>query len=63
MFVRPLHPIVRDPENPPIPLPADGREVPRNAYWLRRLAKADVELVLDTEARRAIENALPEPED
>jgi hypothetical protein len=47
--------LVRDPANPPIPLPAEGAEVPRTTYWLRRLAKGDVELVNDRDALREIQ--------
>lgn len=62
MFVRPLHATVRDPANPAAPLPAEGREVPRNCYWLRRLAKGDVE---ECEEPQAPDNAAaqPPPED
>ncbi|MBN2751987.1 MAG: DUF2635 domain-containing protein [Rhodospirillaceae bacterium] len=38
---------VRDPDDPlRRPLPAEGREVPANAYWLRRLADGDVVRVM-----------------
>jgi len=34
-----------------IPLPAEGAEVPRSSYWLRRLRDRDVELVEAPRAR------------
>ena len=38
MFVKPVDDaLVRDPERGNQYLPEDGRYVPRNAYWLRRL--------------------------
>lgn len=34
---------VLDPDmTPPQPLPSEGKDVPRNAYWLRRLAAGEV---------------------
>lgn len=36
--------VVRDPARPSTPLPAEGADVPRTPYWMRRLAKGDVEL-------------------
>jgi len=34
---------VLDPgETPPAPLPAEGKAVPRSAYWLRRIKDGDV---------------------
>jgi hypothetical protein len=42
MLVKPARGLaVRDPELMDL-LPADGREVPRNDYWLRRIADGDV---------------------
>ena len=42
MFVKPAAGfVVRDPANAE-PLPADGREVPDNEYWQRRLRDGDV---------------------
>lgn len=41
--------VVRDPVTREV-LPAKGRTVPRNAYWLRRLADGDV---LDAAAKDA----------
>lgn len=42
MFVKPADGLrVLDPRHKQ-PLPADGREVPDNAYWTRRLRDGDV---------------------
>lgn len=47
--------LVRDPANPPVPLAPSGADVPKTTYWMRRLAKGDVELLQDTEALREID--------
>lgn len=42
MFVKPKPGlVVRDPESKR-PLPSEGREVPSEGYWLRRLRSGDV---------------------
>lgn len=42
MFVIPTQGIViRDPDTRQ-PIPAEGREVPKNAFWVRRLRDGDV---------------------
>jgi hypothetical protein len=42
MLVKPARGLaIRDPDLLDL-LPAEGREVPRNDYWLRRLADGDV---------------------
>lgn len=56
LFVRPGPGlIVRDPETK-APLPAEGREVPLDTYWFRRLQDGDVveeQPPVEQEARRA----------
>lgn len=42
MYVKPAEGLqVRDPRNA-VPLPAEGAEVPRSRYWVRRLRDGDV---------------------
>lgn len=45
LFVKPAPGlIVRDPASPSAaPLPAEGKAVPRDSFWLRRLEQGDVE--------------------
>jgi hypothetical protein len=49
LYLKPAHSkrlgrnhIVRQPERNGAPLPAEGASVPRNAYYLRRLAEGSV---------------------
>lgn len=44
MYVKPAikGAVVRDPANPKIPLPAEGRQVPDTTYWHRRVIQGDV---------------------
>jgi len=46
MFVKPAKEglIVRDPDEKYRPIPASGKQVKKNAYWLRRLRDGDVVL-------------------
>ena len=46
--------IVRYPTPPYAMLPAEGREVPDNQYWRRRIRDGDVEIITEHEARRAL---------
>jgi hypothetical protein len=43
MYVIPQHAIVRDPYDFSI-LPPEGKEVPDNRYWRRRLRQGDIKL-------------------
>jgi hypothetical protein len=43
---------VRDPVTMQL-LPADGRDVPKNQFWIRRLRDADVVVEAETEAEAA----------
>ena len=40
-------------------LPAEGREVPRDAYWLRRLRDRDVTLDVPRQAKATTKNPAP----
>lgn len=50
--VKPADPdaLVRVPERNFLPLPAEGADVPDNAYWRRRLRDGDVTIIADEPA-------------
>ncbi|MBP0492170.1 DUF2635 domain-containing protein [Roseomonas indoligenes] len=53
MLVKPAKGLaVRDPELNDA-LPSEGRDVPRNEYWLRRIAEGDVREVEEKPAKPA----------
>jgi hypothetical protein len=52
MFVKPkAGVVVRDPVTRE-PLPASGREVPENDYWMRRLRDGDIETAAPARASK-----------
>ena len=56
IFVRPINNlIVRDPVTN-LPLPAEGKSVPLNTYWARRLKDHSIEQIEETKKSLTIKN-------
>lgn len=57
VFVKPADGMkVRFPDNPAKLLPAEGDDVPRNAFWIRRLADGSVVEATPPQKRTATGN-------
>lgn len=61
LFVKPAPGLtVRDPAAPgAAPLPSEGKAVPRDSFWLRRIADGDVEETSEKAIAAALKKAAP----